>query len=92
MEEADAATAAEILKGSLKANPFTQGLLVQCLRSLDKEARGKDGRGRWKETANDTQRQLVRDSAMTLAMCRSNPALCKIRGNRYAPPVSGWKT
>ena len=56
------------MAGKLNGNPLIQGLLVSCLRQLDKQGRGiYTLRGR-KMASSSTESMLVEDACMTLAL------------------------
>lgn len=78
--------AQSIISGKLNANPFLQGLLVQCLRSLDRDVHAKSSRGRWKDLSV-TEEELVRDAALTLSMHNKNVQLCSALGQNARPPT-----
>ncbi|CAK9013633.1 unnamed protein product [Durusdinium trenchii] len=72
--------------GQLDRNPLIQGILVQCLRKLDKEGRGINTlRGR-RGACTDTEVTLIEDAAMTLTMASCNRALAQEMGQNATAP------
>ena len=64
-----------------------QGLLVQALERLDREARGLSLRGRKEKCKDsDTRHRLVQDAAMSLAVLGGNKTLCVELGQAITPP------
>ena len=87
MEEANTKLAAALVQGKLNANPFVQGLLIQCMRRLERRESGKSDRGRWMDTT-ETEDRLVKDAALTLAMHGGNKKLCSSLSQCRAPHIS----
>lgn len=73
----------------LDSCPFVQGLLVRCMRRLEKESRNVDSnRGRYKE-CSQTEEQLIQDAALQLAISGSNKHLCaKLLQNAKLPRIA----
>eukprot|EP00913_Durusdinium_trenchii_P029519 g27671.t1 len=82
----DIATAA--VTGRLEDNPFIQGLLIKCVRTLEKSERGIVSlRGRASNAVSSTEQSLVADAALTLCMSAGgNAALAKQLGQNTKPP------
>lgn len=88
MDELNTKMAASLVQGKLNDNPLVQGILVQCMRTLDRLSEGKKLQGRWKDNSA-TEEMLVRDAALTLAMHGNNQRLAVDLGqNRIAPTIS----
>ena len=86
MERLNLTFAAAAVSGKLDANPFLQGVLAQCIRKLDKEARGKStDAGRYKDDDPTTQ-QLVTEAALQLSILGNNSQLAKMLGQNARPP------
>ena len=65
------------LGGAFNASPLLQGISLQCLRKLDKEARNiQTMRGR-KCKESSAEASLVEDAGLTLAMACCNKALAR---------------
>ncbi len=80
MEQVNLRIAESAIAGRLNNNPFVQGLLVQCLRHLDKLGRGITSmRGR-KPACSGTEDDLVADATLTLSMMSGNQALARELG------------
>lgn len=74
------------VSGRLDKNPMVQGLLIQCLAKLEKEERGiQTLRGRV-SVANETERRLLADAALSLAVAGGNRMLCEQLGQKVTPP------
>lgn len=75
-----------VVNGALDNEGFMQGLLLQLLQRIEKKSRGiftlRGPRAR-NETA--TERNLIEESALTLAILGGNRAVCKELGQRVKP-------
>ena len=60
--------------GKLDANPVLQGIIVQCMRHLDKSERGVLTVGR-KPLCSITEENLVANAAFTFALAGANREL-----------------
>ena len=68
LSEVNAMIARAAVTQKLDAHPMMQGILVRCLRRLDKESRGiTSNRGRT-ACLNETEHRLVQDAALSLAV------------------------
>lgn len=86
LSEVNLKIAEAVMNGMLDAKAFCQGLLVQCLNSLDKEKRGiTSNRGRTAHR-NDSEAQLIHDATMTLAISGGNAGLARELGMKITPP------
>ena len=63
------------LGGTFEAHPLLQGMSLQCLRKIDKEGRGMQGR-KPKDWTN-AEMILAQDAGLTLAMACGNKQLAK---------------
>ena len=90
LQQVNLGLAKAMLDGKLNENPLCQGLLVQCLRTLDKKSRGvSTGAGRHKN-CNDAETKLVEDAALAMAILGHNTSLCKALGQKVRPPKYHW--
>ncbi len=84
-EEINLSIAVAAASGKLEQNPFMQGLLVKCLRTLEREEKGLSTRGR--HGHSELERNLISDAALTLSMSsKGSPGLAKSLGQRASPP------
>ena len=83
MEALNARIAQAAVTGRLDRNPFMQGLLVQCLRRIEKEERGiTSNRGRRSKSCSESEVNLLADAALSLSILSGNQALAKELGQK----------
>lgn len=70
--------------GKMDGNPFIQGLLMQCLRKLDKDQRGVQTCGR-KASCTETERELVESAAFQFALGGGSKELAAEIGQNLRP-------
>lgn len=72
--------------GVLDGNSFCQGLLAQCLSTLEKQSRGiSSTRGR-SSRCNDTETRLIQEAALSLAVAGGNRQLATSLGQNTTLP------
>ena len=73
--------------GRLDSNPFIQGLLLKCIRTMDRDERGASHRGRAGK-ASALEQALVGDAALTLFMAvgGNNKILANKLGQNVSAP------
>lgn len=72
--------------GALDNQGFVQGLMLQFLQRVDKEGRGCTSlRGRPSKAISDTEKALIEDAALTLAIAGCNKEVAKELGQRVQP-------
>ena len=88
MQKVNLAIAKAAATGKLDANPFVQGILIKCVRSLEKAERGVfSTRGRLQAKVTEAERSLVADAALTLCMSAgSSKGLAVELGQNACPP------
>eukprot|EP00435_Cladocopium_sp_Y103_P017067 s1083_g4.t1 len=79
LESLNLAVAEFAVQGRLEENPFLQGLLVNCMRQIERQEKGLGPTGRGK-AQTETERSLARDSAITLSMLSGNKQLAQKLG------------
>lgn len=79
--------AESMVAGSLDSNPFLQGLLCQCLETIDKQSRGvSTTRGRHVQR-NEVESRLIEDAALSFAIAGGNTSLAKSLGQKARTPA-----
>lgn len=82
----NAEMASALVCGRLNANPYMQGILSQCLITLEKRERGVNSlRGR-PASQSQTQRDLLQDAALQLAIAGQNKLLARELCQKLTPP------
>ena len=89
LSEVNALIAKAAVTQKLDAHPMMQGILVRCLRRLDKESRGiTSNRGR-SACLNETEHRLIQDAALSLAVASgaSRRLLVDLGQNARSPAI-----
>ena len=85
MQQVNMSIAAAAASGKLEANPLVQGILVKCVRTLERQEKGLSTRGRHGHT--EVERNLIADAALTLCLSGTgNKGLAKSLGQNSEPP------
>lgn len=79
LETLNLAVAEFAVQGRFEENPFLQGLLVNCMRQIERQEKGLGPTGRGK-AQTETEKSLARDSAITLSMLSGNKQLAQKLG------------
>ena len=85
MDALNVEIANSVIGGRLEGNAFVQGILIQCLRRLNKDARGVSAVGRPAE-CTETERRLVQGAALQFAIAGGNRDLAVSLGQHITPP------
>ena len=86
MSKINMAIATAAATGKLESNPVMQGILVKCIRTLDREERGVHStRGRYGH--GEVERNLINDAALTMCLSGAgNKQLAAKLGQNSSPP------
>lgn len=68
------------ISGQMSKHPFIQGLLLTSMTMVDKESRGINTLAGRPETRSETERALIADAAMQLAVTSGNRRLARSLG------------
>lgn len=85
LDQINVSIAKAAVTGKLDANPVLQGIIVQCMRHLDKGERGVLTVGR-KPLCTVTEEHLVTNAAFTFALAGANRELATQLGQNLRPP------
>ena len=86
MQQINAKIAHSLLSGELDSDGFMQGLMLQMIQRLDKVSRGiQHLKGRRAATELPTERALIEEAALTLALTGGHKFLHQELGQRVKP-------
>lgn len=82
--------ASAIMHGGLDSHTFMQGMLAQCLTTMEKKSRGiTTARGR-PATRSDFEQHIIEEASLSLAVAGGNRHLAQSLGQRVTLPRVIW--